>query len=51
MKMDRESVFPQAAQRGEELFHLLWRQHSSRLVKDQDFGVAIERFEDFHARR
>ena len=45
---DRFTLRAQAAKDAEQLIGLCRGQHTCRLVQDQDVGLTVERFEDFH---
>jgi hypothetical protein len=49
MKMTLRPSATKLAQRGEQRFALLRRQHRGRLVEDQDARPAVQRLEDLHA--
>ena len=48
-KEDALALFRQPAHDLHELFDLLRCEHGGRLVKDEDFVVAVEHFQDLHA--
>ena len=46
---DRAPISREATQHGQQLVHLLRRQHRGRLVENQDLRASIERFQDLDA--
>ena len=44
---DGFALFAQTVENAKELVRFRWGQHASRLVKNENIGLAVERLEDF----